>query len=221
MKTRLWLILGVVLSLAVPMALSAGEDDVQKKVDEIRKQLDELRKKEKELLQAERDLLKSKVEREREAQRKEAQRREKEERERKAQQEAEKKKHYAKVEIRGKLSKVMSLNPNQPTSTWHVSINELSWNLTFDEKNKDLPAAAEKLADRSVVVIGRVVTTKASRPFPTFPGIGNPFPPNPWPNPPNPFPNPMNPFPGWQPYAPYWGEAAPTIMVESITLAKD
>jgi hypothetical protein len=181
-------------------ALRDEIEQLQKRIDALKKQQADLKKKENQAkLEAER--------RERERQAKEAA-------EKKAKEEAEKKKHFAKVEIRGKLVKAQA-------GAWQLSINELTWTLQLDKK--ELTESAEKLAGQGVVVKGVVVNKKP--PYP-FGGYGWPMPPNPgWPNPnpgwPNPNPGWPNPNPGWpNPYFQYY-ESPVTINVESIAAAKD
>ena len=80
----------------------------------------------------------------------------------------EKKKQYAKVEIRGKLMKSnLILN-------WQVAINDLIWTLNFNN-NKELLAFAEKNTGKAVVITGTIVNKKSAAqgsnpgPYPQFP----------------------------------------------------
>lgn len=182
-----WCSLALALVFAGLLGFSrAGEtDEEKKKLEEIRRQLQELREKEKELrqqekllLEQERALLKAKLEKEREAARKEAERRQKEELEKKLKEEAERKKHAAKVEIRGKLIK--GVQTVQETPNYQIQINELTWTLHFGTK-RELKAEAEKLEGKSVIIKGTVANTRPKQPF----GMQWSYP-QPWPTPPNP-----------------------------------
>jgi hypothetical protein len=224
-------VIGLVAVLAVGGLLSAqqggtpppGDADsaLEKKIKDLRDQIEELRKKQDALEQVQKILLDKKSEKERqaqaEAQRKEQGRKAKEEADRQAKEAAEKKKHYAKVEIRGKL--VTKLNNHNSPITWHVVINEMTWNLDFG-KNKELQGSAEKLVGEGVLITGVVVNKRVitSNTYPIYPNpIPNPGWPNPMPNGPSPHAIWPNPYPGW----PNLPEAAPTITVESLVVAKD
>jgi len=186
-----------------------GDDALEKKIKELRDQIDELNRKQQALEKEQKLLLDKKYEKERLAQERKA----KEDAERQAKEAAEKKKHFARVEIRGKL--VITYHGHNNPSTWQVVINDLTWNLNFGDK-KELKASAEKLAGKGVVITGVVANKKASLPFPIYPQPNPPGWPPGWPN-----PNPGGPFPGAFPMQSHYVDPPPTITVESLTAAKD
>jgi hypothetical protein len=146
-----------------------NEAEFERKLKALRDEIDALRLKQ-DKLEAERKVLVD----EREA------RQRKEEAERKAKADAEKKKHYAKVEIRGILSKKQEPGgfgfPQLPAA-WHVTMNDLRWRLNFGDK-KDLAEQASKLAGQPVVITGAFVNAG-------MPSNSNPYliPMQPWPHP--------------------------------------
>jgi hypothetical protein len=184
--------------------------EIEKKLKALREQIEELKKKQDALVKEQNDL----VAKQAEARRTEAERKAKELAERRAKEEASKKIHYVKVEIRGTLRKGQ-------TGGWNVVINELTWVLDFG-KNKDLVAAAGKLDQEGVVITGKVVAKRQMnwQPY-VWPGTGWPVPPDAVP-PGWPMPNNRPPGNRWEPnYVPYQFEPAVIIQVESITAAKD
>jgi hypothetical protein len=215
------------LSAQAPQAGNPGEE-LDKKLKLLRDEINELQKKRVALQRELKELLDIKGEAERllrqEAERKEAERKQKEEDERIAKEAAEKKKHIAKVEIRGKLLVKSSAN------TWQMEINQLTWTLTFGD-NKELLASAEKLAGKRVIIKGTVVNnTPPMRivpyglPQPPFP---NPYPqPFPYPYPdslphPKPQPETLPPVPPYPTHLLYTPVDRTTILVESVQEAKD
>jgi hypothetical protein len=146
-----------------------NEGELEQKLKALRDEIDALRKKQ-DKLEAERKAL---------IDEKEARQR-KDEAERKAKAAAEKKKHYAKVEIRGTLSakpEQGGFGFPQQSAAWVVTINHARWRLDFTDK-KDLADEAAKLAGKPVVITGAVVNV--NKPW-TF----NPYqyPVQPWPQP--------------------------------------
>jgi hypothetical protein len=91
--------------------------------------------------------------------------------------EAEKKLHYAKVEIRGKLIKMPTVEAYtfgdaqsplpSPATNWYITINQLSWKLNLPA-DQELLNRAEKLNGKSVIVTGTVVNVQC-QPLPYAP----------------------------------------------------
>jgi hypothetical protein len=203
--------LALVIASGGGLAAQTPQDEYDRKqkalrdeIEQLQKRLDTLKKQQQELTDK-----KKEIQAQLEAQRKEQERRAKVEAERKAKEEADKKKHFAKVEIRGRLVKA-------DHGQWRVVINELTWTLNFGDK-KTLYASAEKLAGKGVVITGVVPNKRSPYQF------GYPINPG-WPNPgwPNPNPGWPNPKPGWpNPYMNQVYESPVMIDVESIAAAKD
>ena len=215
-RWALWAVPALLLGLPfyASFAQGPGQEEVRKKLDEIRKQISDLREKEKALLEREQVILKIKAEEERQARQKEEERKRKEAEEAAKREIVEKGKHYIKVEIRGKLVRVMG--PYSPSNTY-LLINEVYWPLSFQDAkglNKALLAEAEKHLSKHVIVTGSI-TTKTP-PFtygtPNLPG-GPQW--QPWDQPAMP--------PDWKErrFFPYTPPVAvnPTVIVESIKLA--
>jgi hypothetical protein len=123
------LLLVAVALLAVPIGAAAAADnpnEVEQKLQDVRKQIDDLRRQERALLKA---------------------------RERLREETAEKKAQYASVEIRGRLHKEST--GHLGGNVWMVSFGELDWLLDLG-RNKELLAAAEQQAGKTVLVTGRV-----------------------------------------------------------------
>lgn len=190
-------VIGLIAVLTVGGMLTAQPDDkappgdtdaaLEKKLKELRDQIDELKRKHQSLESEKKTLLEKRNAKE---------------------DAAEKKKHYAKMEIRGKL--VRTSRGNNLPGTWHVVINDLTWGLNFGDK-KELQASAEKLLGKGVIITGVLVNKKA----PVDPSFAQT-------NPGNPFPVPLNPGrPHSMPIPYYHVEGPPTINVESLTAAKD
>jgi hypothetical protein len=168
----------------------AGDDEAKKKLEQIRKELDDLKKKEKDLakerdevIQKEKNLAKQREDLQkqidavqREAHRRAEELRMKKEIARKAFDEADKKKHYAKIELRGKL-----INPKGAPAfsrVLFVLTNENVWPLQFGDDKQELQKSATKLIDEPVVVTGTISTTKRNQPYiyPAIPDEISPFP---------------------------------------------
>lgn len=166
----------------------AGDDEAKKKLEQIRKELDELKDKERELakqrddvIKKEKDLAKQREDLQkqidavqREAHRRAEELRIKKEMAKKAFDEADKKKHHAKIELRGKLIQPKEFQHN----LMFVVTNETSWALRFGEGKTDLLKAATKLIDEPVVVTGTISTARPNQPYiyPTIPDEISPFP---------------------------------------------
>jgi hypothetical protein len=169
---------------------NAGDDEAKKKIEQIRKELDDLTKKEKELakerdevIKKEKDLAKQRENLQkqidavqREAHRRAEELRIKKEMAKKAFEEADKKKHYARIELRGKL-----INPKgtpQFSRLWFVLTNENVWPLQIGDDKQELRKSLEKLADEPVIVTGTISTSRRNQPmiYPMFPDEISPFP---------------------------------------------
>jgi hypothetical protein len=91
--------------------------------------------------------------------------------------EAEKKLHFAKVEIRGKLIMTQVVQPytygvpqtsvQAPATDWYINMNELAWKLKLPD-DAELLARAQKLVGKNVIVTGTVVLVKSPT-VPTYP----------------------------------------------------
>jgi hypothetical protein len=214
---------------------SDADAALEKKIKELRDQLDELSRKQNALEQAQKILLDKKWEKryqaqeearrvEQDRQAKEAARLAREEAERQAKEAAEKKKHVAKVEVRGKLVKTGPGN-------FQVVINDLTWSLNIPDKA--LLAVAEKNAGKGVVITGTVVNVNAAVPWRDYPLMIPPPPyiqpypiPGPVPLPPvqPPQPPPFPPGMTLPPTPQYYQLQMPTpvtLTVQSLVLAKD
>jgi hypothetical protein len=188
-----------------------SEEEIAKELKKLREQIDELVRKEQTLKKEQQA---RKLEMDREKARLEQERRKKEEVERKAKDEAERKKHYAKVEVRGKLTKTVPAG--YQAGVLQVAINELSWTLHFDKK--ELQELAEKNVGKGIVVTGTVVNKRSQ--FQTWPGYPNPGWPG-WPNPGWPYqPEPWRWPQQIQPWS-YSYESPVVINVETLKLAED
>lgn len=120
-----------------------GVDDVEKKLQDLRKQIEELRQQEQALLKV-RDQLQKEA--------------------------AEKRAHYAKVEIKGRLHKETSSGQFSSGVVWQVSSDELTWLLDLGKK-KEILASAEQQVGKSVVVTGKVVGRKQASFFGLVPTV--------------------------------------------------
>lgn len=202
------------------------EEELDKEYRKLLDEIDMLRKKQDELEARRKALAEQKEERKR-----------KEEAERKAKAEAERNRQYAKVEIRGILSKGKVVDREfgrqQLPAAWHVTFKDMKWRLDLGGK-KELEDQAAKLAGKEVVITGTVADVKP-KPFinpyypqPLYPNQGY------WPpgHPPQPPPAPKNiPFLQVQPvqYQPWPQqqlqvmpiEAPITVKVESLKAATD
>ena len=189
-----------------------NSQELDKKLKELQAQIDELKKKQDALVKEKADLIAKKAA----AARQEAERKRKELETRRAKEEAAKKNHFVKMEIRGTLTKGQMLGQ---TGQWHVVINELVWALDFGDK-KDLVAQADKLVGEGVVITGKVVTKRSPLNPYVWPGTGWPVQPDINPGWPNPNPN-RWPADRWNPgYVPFTIERV-IVQVESIAMAKE
>jgi hypothetical protein len=173
--------------LAFAISASAGDDDAQKKLDQLRKELGEIQKKEKELQQKGKELRDKIVEMERVARVKEQERRAREEADRVVREEADKKNHHAKIELRGRLTHIPTQQPQMLPERWFVSANEVAWPLNFGNKREVL-ASAQKALGQAVLVKGSI-STKKQIPWANYqrippdrwwPGTGQPIQDVPW-----------------------------------------
>ncbi len=225
-------LVGVLTFFSAGPRTSAGDDDALKKIERLRKELDDLREKEKARAMKEEEARIAQAKKEGEARiahaKKEAEVREAlakleqqhrvkleeqkrlDEIARKNWEEADKKKHYVKVELRGKLIHAWPANPQPLPISWHLATNETRWPLSFGTK-KELVEAAAKLRDKSVIVSGSISTAKSFRP--AYPRL-----PNRWD------------LPNWEPYYSQQGEQwnpylpgtelNPLVVVDSIKLSE-
>ncbi len=230
MKLRVLGLFVLLAALAARSGAQAGiesDDELAKKIQLLRDQIEELRKQQNPLLEEQQKRANEKAveaqRKEQERVRKEAERVQKEVAERQAKELAEKKKHVAKVEIRGLLGKA----PETQTPAWYVTINELKWTLDFGA-NKELAAQAVEFAGKPVVITGTVATVKLQlNPYmipqaPQQPWVPLPYPqPVPYGLPPQPAGLPIPPQQPWvQPqFTPV--EIPLTIKVESLKGATD
>jgi hypothetical protein len=217
---------GLVATLDLMPTTHAGEGDLKKKLEQMRKDLDDLDKKEKDIAKARADLQKAISDLQREINRKAEDDRVKREIEQKKFDEADRKKHYAKIELRGKLLFSKSAQPHLQPDAFYVMTNETRWPLAFGDK-KDLQKQAEKWTGKPVIVTGAISTTlKKINPieYPNLPYDG-------WPNIGNPFPRPVQPgqnpriVPGHNPYPyyplPFISDIMLPVAVESIRLVEE
>jgi len=202
---------------AVAVTPTFGQDELKMKLEAMRKQLDDLNAKEKDLAKQRADLQKAIADLQREANRKAEEDRVKREIEQKKFDEADRKKHYVKIELRGKLIHSKSAQPQVVPETFSVLTNDATWPLSFGDK-KELLQTANKLIGKPVIVTGSLSTVKRFNPmiypFPdeSFPGIPMPKPGD----------NPR--LPRWPPNtSPYiwWPETPGPVVVESIKLVEE
>jgi hypothetical protein len=165
-------------------AIPGEQDDAEKKVKQMRKELDELNAKEKAIIKQQQELRKALKDLELEVQRKAAEKKRRDDSERAKRDEADKKKHYVKIELRGRLELRQSpQTQNRPA--WVVVTNETTWLLQLADK-KDLTQQANKLKDEPVLVKGSITTTRATPYYPYSIDPYDPYPdrfPNRWPQP--------------------------------------
>jgi hypothetical protein len=114
---------------------TTGGEALEKKIKELRTQIDEFSRKQKALEQEQKVLLDKLAE----FQAKEA---------------VEKKKHYAKAEIRGNLSRLHDL-----PWTCQIAVNDLTWNLDFSGMRMEWQVL-DKLLGKDVVITGRVASVR-------------------------------------------------------------
>ncbi len=171
-----------------PAFTRAGGDETKKKLEQMRKELDELNAKEKALAKQRDDLQKAIVELQREANRRAEDLRKQQEIEQKKFDEADKKKHHVKIELRGKITQLKQYGQFIQHDTWYVLTNETYWPLDIGN-NKALLESVKKLNGKPVVLTGSISTAKrttplyqpvlpdfdiGSGPFPVRPGSGQP-----------------------------------------------
>lgn len=165
-----------------PSSVPPGDDDEElaRKIRELEKQINELRTRQNPLLEEQKTREEKKMEKEPlrqeeirkkeyEAQQKEWERQRKEEEARQARIAALKKRQCCKVEVCGTLSYLSNGHVQAAPATpapanltgrkWQIAVNELLWNLDLKD-NKELLAAAQKFANKEVIVKGKVATTK-------------------------------------------------------------
>jgi len=166
------LLMLVSLCIGQPGNVPAGDanDDLDKKLESVRKQIEEFQKKEQALREEFLRQEKTRIEELRKQEQPLLERREKLEQQkrelddkklelvRKAEEE-ERKHHYARMEIQGRLQKVSSAGRENANDIWRIQFGGLSANLDFGA-NKELLAAAEKHVGQRVVVMGNLTTAR-------------------------------------------------------------
>ena len=133
----------------------SGSYGPNKQLDAVRKQIEEFQKKEQALRE---ELRKQEQELDRQKQELEKKR---VELVRKAEEE-ERKHHFARMEIQGRLSKTPSRSPENAKDVWRIQFGGLSATLDF-AGNKELLAAAEQRVGQRVLVKGNLVTARSEQ----------------------------------------------------------
>jgi hypothetical protein len=168
----LGLLMLVSLCVAQPGNVPAGgaDDNLDKKLESVRKQIEEFHKKEQALREEFLKQEKVRLEEHRKQEQPLLERREKLEQQkreldqkksevvRKAEEE-ERKHHYARMEIQGRLHKVPSAGGENAKDVWRIQFGGLSANLDFGA-NKELLAAAEQHIGQRVVITGNLTTSR-------------------------------------------------------------
>jgi hypothetical protein len=179
------LLLSVVrLSACEPGTTDTSDADLAAQIKAVNDKIEELRAKQSALVQEQQVREEQKAAKQRQ-----------EELARQQKEEAERKLHFAKVEIRGKLIMTQQVQPYTsgitqtsaplPTTDWYINIGQLAWKLKLPD-NAELLARAQKLVGKSVIVTGTVVLVKNQtaptypQPYPVYPyAPGHPVVPTP------------------------------------------
>jgi hypothetical protein len=147
-----------------------ANDDLDKKLESVRKQIEEFHKKEQALREEFLEQEKARIEEHRKQEQPLLERRKKLEQQkmeldqkklelvRKAEEE-ERKHHYARMEIQGRLHRVPSAGRENANDVWRIQFGGLSANLDFGA-NKELLATAEQHVGQRVVITGNLTTTR-------------------------------------------------------------
>ncbi|MBI2807166.1 MAG: hypothetical protein HYX68_19465 [Planctomycetes bacterium] len=205
-----------------PAQTGDARDD--QRIKQLRKELDELRKQEQELQKREREIAKALAdleraaklvaqEADRQARLKAEELKRKQAAEQKKRDEADKKNHYARIELRGKLIHVKMVRPGTAIDNWFVVTGDTKWPLHFTKQNVNLVKLAMKHANQPIILTGTLSTAKrfGSSIYPMYPGPS-------WPGSPFPGGSTMRPFGPGGPYPALqsWELSQPTVTVEGI-----